>query len=58
MRPKEVAGFFHLAEEVATDFLERISRIKDENDEVGNFLNEVKKWTLESKSRFLLEIEH
>jgi hypothetical protein len=25
---------------------------------VGNFLNEVKKWTLESKSRFLLEIEH
>lgn len=55
MRPKEVAAFFHLAEGVATDFLERIRAIRDENHEVGDFLNEVKKWTLESSAMTCFE---
>ncbi|XP_064638363.1 probable cytochrome P450 CYP44 [Lineus longissimus] len=55
MRPKEVTEFFHMAEGVATDFLERIRRIRDKNGEVGNFLNEAKKWTLETSSMTCFE---
>lgn len=49
MRPKAVTAYLPLVNEVASDFVDGISRIKDSNGDVPNFLNEIAKWNIECK---------
>ncbi|KAL5015473.1 hypothetical protein ScPMuIL_009743 [Solemya velum] len=55
MRPKAVTAYLPLVNEVASDFVDGISRIKDSNGDVPNFLNEIAKWNIESSGMTCFE---
>ena len=49
LKPTAVTHFLPKVNECADDFIDRIYRKRDENGVVTNFLNELLRWTLESK---------
>jgi cytochrome P450 len=48
MKPKAIMEYLVPMQEVAADFVKRMIEIKDSNNEVPNFLEELYKWALES----------
>lgn len=47
MRPKAVATYLPFTNAIANEFLARIDKVKQADDTVENFMNEIYKWTLE-----------
>ncbi|XP_015437179.1 PREDICTED: probable cytochrome P450 301a1, mitochondrial [Dufourea novaeangliae] len=57
LQPRIARMYISSMEEASLAFLRRISKIRDENDEVpDDFLNEVHKWSLESIARVALDV--
>ena len=47
MRPKEVAAYIHLVDDVARDFAQRLDDVRDDQNRVSDLSMEVSKWNLE-----------
>ncbi|XP_033343108.2 putative cytochrome P450 301a1, mitochondrial isoform X2 [Megalopta genalis] len=57
LQPRTARMYISSIEEASLAFLQRISAIRDENNEVpDDFLNEVHKWSLESIARVALDV--
>uniref|UniRef100_A0A1W7RAQ8 Putative cytochrome P450 301a1, mitochondrial n=1 Tax=Hadrurus spadix TaxID=141984 RepID=A0A1W7RAQ8_9SCOR len=54
LRPKSVLNYIGPMDEVANDMICRIQKLKDVNEEVPDFLNELYKWALESLATMAL----
>lgn len=49
MKPKAVQSFLNPMQDVARDFVDKMLKIRDNNKEIPNFLDELYKWALECK---------
>ena len=47
MRPREVAAYVHLVDDVASDFVQHLEDLRDDRNRVADFAMEVSKWNLE-----------
>ncbi|CAL7945298.1 unnamed protein product [Xylocopa violacea] len=57
LQPRTARMYVNAIEEASLVFLQRIDKIRDENDEVpDDFLNEIHKWSLESIARVALDV--
>ncbi|XP_046342658.2 probable cytochrome P450 CYP44 [Haliotis rufescens] len=48
MRPQEVTAYLPFTNQVASEFVSKIEKLRNEDDEVEDFENEMAKWSLES----------
>ncbi|XP_053995884.1 probable cytochrome P450 49a1 isoform X2 [Hylaeus anthracinus] len=57
LQPRTARMYISAIEEASLAFLQRITKIRDANDEVpDDFLNEIHKWSLESIARVTLDV--
>ncbi|XP_076179671.1 putative cytochrome P450 301a1, mitochondrial [Ptiloglossa arizonensis] len=57
LQPRTARMYISAIEEASLAFLKRISKLRNENDEVpDDFLNEIHKWSLESIARVALDV--
>ncbi|XP_076619364.1 putative cytochrome P450 301a1, mitochondrial [Colletes latitarsis] len=57
LQPRTARMYISAMEEASLAFLQRITKIRDDNNEVpGDFLNEIHKWSLESIARVALDV--
>ncbi|KOX77763.1 putative cytochrome P450 49a1 [Melipona quadrifasciata] len=57
LQPRTAKMYISAIEEASLAFLQRIKKIRDEDDEVpDDFLNEIHKWSLESIARIALDV--
>jgi len=56
LRPQSVFAYIPMVDQVATDFIAYLKKIKDADGRIAHFKNDVAKWSLESNMSFLLSI--
>lgn len=52
MKPKAVQAYLNPMQDVAREFVDKMAKNRDKNNEVPNFLGELYKWALECKWSF------